>query len=144
MPLWDFFQALSFAKGFILALAHSGWTRSPPAVQGGEGDILFLIIIWSLNVKHQLFQQTISKVALRDFTCSKCNLLLMESQRNASTVYGMRSQARKANCYWRGIIDPPFTIGTFQFWCMEFYFYCTNSLYLSPSFPCHLSWPMLF
>lgn len=56
------------------------------AVQGEDGDI-FLFIVWALSIKHQLFKETISNAQLHDFTCSKCNLLLMESQKNVSTVY---------------------------------------------------------
>lgn len=109
-------------------------TRSPMAVQGEEGDIFPLVYCLVLKYKHQLFQQTISKAQLHDFTCSKCNLLLMESQKNVSTVYGMQSQVSKANCNWTGLIDSAVIIGALQFWYMEFYFYYSNNSYFSLNF----------
>lgn len=69
------------------------------AVQGEKGDIFFPFIVWSLRIKHQFFKGTVSKAQLHYFTCSTCDLLLMESQNDVSTAYEMQSQVSKANCY---------------------------------------------
>lgn len=53
----------------------------------------------------------------------------MEPQKCFHSVWS--TEARKANCYWREIIDSPVTIGAFQLWYMTFYFYCNNNFYLS-------------